>query len=126
MAQDTYDSQKVGIRVEIILEARCLNRATERRTFHCQSISERPGKHVFGVAPDGAFISSEIEPRTLVVKGINVQEVEDMGWQPTDVQYQDEKTGELNSFMVHRSDTLEPNTVLFGIDAIRALNREHR
>jgi hypothetical protein len=43
--------------MEIILEARYINRATDRGTF------------------DGAFMSSEIEPRTLAVRGINIQEV---------------------------------------------------
>jgi len=108
--------------MEIILEARCISRPTERSTFRCQSISERPGKYTFGEATNGVFISDEIEPRTLVVTGINVRQVDDLRWEPTDVQYKDEKTGELIAFMVHRRDTPELNTVLFGIDAIVALS----
>ncbi len=106
--------------MEIILEARYINRATDTGTFECQSISDRPAKYVHETAADGAFMSSEIEPRTLAVKGINIQEVNALGWRPTDVQYNDEKTGERKSFMVHRLNTLEPNTILFSIDAILA------
>jgi hypothetical protein len=43
------------------------------------------------------------EPRSLVVEGIQVREVEALAWSPTDLSFVDLSTGNAEGFMVERS-----------------------
>jgi len=102
--------------MEVTFEGRYIGRASDNRTFECESISERPAEYTYQKSADGAIMRSVIEPRTLVLKGISLSEVEALGWRPTHLLLKNDKTGKLEEFLVHRRDTLEPETLVFGID----------
>jgi pyrimidine deaminase RibD-like protein len=95
---------------EIILEARYINQESERRVFQCQSISEYPTEYAEG------GVRSRLE-RPLIVKGINVAEVDALTWEPTHVLYRDPITGGEKEFAVYAGHrTIGSNIVVFDID----------
>src|SRR3974390_3408600 len=79
---------------EIILESRYVNRGDERHVFQCQSISEYPTRYTEG------DVRSRLE-RPLVVKGINLAEIDALIWEPTHVLYLDPTTGREKEFAVY-------------------------
>jgi hypothetical protein len=102
--------------MEVTFERRCIGRTPDTRTLQCQSISERPAEYTYRKAADGGVMRSEIERAALVLKGINLHDFEALGWEPTHLAFKDDKTGELKELLVRRRDTLEPETLMFGID----------
>lgn len=100
---------------EVTLEAFYVNHDPHKHTFACQSVSELPGKYIDDTSADGRVMRSEIEPPSVVIKGIDVKAVESLGWQPTRLLFQDARTGESKEFSGQLRDSLEPNTLKFAI-----------
>jgi pyrimidine deaminase RibD-like protein len=95
---------------EIILEARYIKGEDDRRVFQCQSISEHATRYAEGAVP------SRIE-RPLVVKGINVAEVDALTWEPTHVLYRDPSAQEEKEFAVYAGHrTVGSETLVFDIN----------
>jgi pyrimidine deaminase RibD-like protein len=100
---------------EITLEAFYLNHDPDKQSFACQSVSETQGKYVDDTSADGSVMRSELEPPLLVVRGIDVKAVEALGWKPTGLRFKDAQTGVEKVFSGQLRDTVEPDTLKFGI-----------
>jgi pyrimidine deaminase RibD-like protein len=108
---ESSELQYAAIVSEIILEARYINRKDERRVFQCQSISEYSTKYV----EDGGM-RSRLE-RPLIVKGIDVAELDALAWEPTHILYRDPATGREREFAVYSGHrTSGPASVVFDIN----------
>jgi pyrimidine deaminase RibD-like protein len=95
---------------EIILEARYIKGEDDRRVLQCQSISEHATRYAEGA------VHSRIE-RPLIVKGINVAEVNALTWEPTHVLYRDPSAGEEKEFAVYAGHrTIGSETLVFDIN----------
>jgi hypothetical protein len=106
--------QKQDVR-EITLEAFYINHDPDRQAFTCQSVSVIPGRYVADSSADGNVMRSEIEPPTVVVRGVDAKAVEALRWSPTHLRFIDAKTGEENLFSGQLRDMLEPDTMKFAI-----------
>ena len=101
---------------EITLEAHYMNRnvPSDKLTLVCQSISElEPIYFPDQRGMDGAVARSLKEPRSLLVKGIDTEELEALKWIPTDLSFTDRQTGLAESFPIGRISTQGPDTAIF-------------
>jgi pyrimidine deaminase RibD-like protein len=106
--------QKQDVR-EITLEAFYINHGPDRQAFACQSVSVIPGRYVDHTSADGKIMRSEIEPPAVLVKGVDVNAIETLGWEPTGLRFKDAKTGEEKVFSGQLRDTVEPDALKFAI-----------
>ena len=95
---------------EIILEARYINQDSDRHVFRCQSIMEGPTEYKEG------SMRSRVE-RPLIVRGIDVAEVDALTWEPTHVLYRDPSAGVEKEFAVYAGyRTIGSDVVVFDIN----------
>ena len=100
---------------EITLKAHYLKHEADTVTIACRSVSEVAGEYIDDVAADGGVMRSEIEPPTLMVRGIDPRAFEAIVWKPTHLLFEDPKTREQKEFSVRPWHTAEPNAAKFAI-----------
>src|SRR5712692_5913038 len=83
---------------EIILEARYINHDTDRLTLPCNSVVEIPAQYVEDRGADGAVMRSEIDPMSLLVRGIDLKRLEAITWEPNRLLFRALSTGESKEF----------------------------
>jgi hypothetical protein len=105
--------------IEITLRAQYFNADTETRTFSCSSVADVPARYVKDVGADGTVMLSEVEPRFIVVSGIDANAVGELGWEPNRILFRDNATGEMKELIGELRDTLEANTIRFSIPLSR-------
>jgi hypothetical protein len=89
---ETWDVQ------EIILEARYINHDTESLTLPCNSVEEIPARYVESKGADGTIMRSEIDPLSLLVRGIDLRSLGAITWEPNRILFRALRTGESKEF----------------------------
>jgi hypothetical protein len=100
---------------EVTLEAHYIGHAPDKLTLPCKSVSEIPGKYFDDTAADGAVQTSEIEQPSLLAKGIDLNILDAITWEPNRINFRDLRTGEVKEFRIQRRHIREPNTAKFAM-----------
>jgi len=91
----------------IVLRAHYLNAPTEERTVACTGVIAMPPRYFDDqVGLDGSVMRSLKERRSLLVEGIDQRPLE--GWNPTEAEFKDAITGQLERFRVDGMQFLLP------------------
>jgi len=100
---------------EFQLEARYIShRDAETLTVKCGALSFRPAEYgPDNVAADGAIMRSLTARPSLLAKGVDRNKLGTVAW--TNLRFKDAATGAHKEFDIEVMDTVEPETVRFGI-----------
>jgi hypothetical protein len=60
-------------------------------------------------------MTSEIDPPSLLVKGVDLKLIDAITWEPNRIKFKDLRTGEAKEFAIQRRHIREPNTAKFAI-----------
>src|ERR1700677_2332201 len=85
---------------EISLRADYINSDSNTLTLVCQSISEVAGDYVNKLGADESVMRSEIEPPSLVAKGIDLKILDALTWTPNHISFKDARAGEQRDFLI--------------------------
>jgi hypothetical protein len=104
-----------GNSLQITLEGHYANAHDETLKLECQSITEVAARYTRDTSADGTVMMSEIEPRAVQVRGINVETLQTLNWQPNRLLFEDPTTGELKDLPVYSVEINGPGMVNFSI-----------
>jgi len=90
---------------QVTLEARYINARTESLTIACSSVIQIPAVYnQYRIRPDTDVMRTEKEPRSLLIEGVDLQALNEISWQPTDISFAVIGTNETKSFLVERTN----------------------
>ena len=96
-----------------MLQARYFNAADGSISIKCSGVIEVPPTfYADNVGADGAVMRSLKQDRSLWVEGVERGVTDGMRWEPTDVSFTIDETGELVEFRTRKLRSTEPGTLL--------------
>jgi hypothetical protein len=101
---------------EIVLQALYMNAAADSITIKCSGVVELPPIfYADKVGADGTVMRSLKQDRSLWVEGVERGVTDGIRWEPTDVSFVNDETGELVEFRVRGLRPTEPGSLLLEI-----------